>query len=237
MRVLITRPWEDAEPLAAELRTHGIESIMAPLLHVHYLAGPPLDLAGVQALLVTSANGVRAFAARERIRTLPVYAVGDATAKAAQSASFSAVESASGDVAALAGLVVERVKPAAGTLMHVAGSKVAGDLGGMLTTAGFGYRREVLYEARTADSLPPAATRAIGRQWIRGVIVYSPRTAVTFVKLARQAGLEGACGLLTAFCLSRAVAERMAAIPWKHTVVATRSDQSAMVDAVVSVDK
>ncbi len=237
MRVLITRPREDAEPLAAALRTYGVESVIAPLLEIRNLAGPPLDLDGVQALLATSANGVRAFAAREPAPSLPVYAIGDATARTAEAEGFQAVVSASGDVAALAELVRNRLDPNAGALMHVAGTRVAGDLSGMLTAAGFHYRREILYEARKADSLPSAAAQAIHDRSIQGVVIYSPRTAATFVKLIRKAGLDDDCSFLSAFCLSPAVAERAAVIAWKSVIVATRSDQSAMVEAVVAVDK
>lgn len=237
MRVLITRPRRDAEPLAAALRTHRVESIIAPLLDIRNLAGRPLDLRGVQGLLATSANGVRAFAARERARDLPVYAVGDATAQTARAEGFPAVEIATGDVAALARLVRDRVDPAAGALLHVAGTKLAGDLSGMLAAAGFRYRREVLYEARTADSLPTAAARAIGARSLLGVILYSPRTAATFVDLVRKADLASDCRAQRAFCLSEAVAERAAVLAWKRIVVASHPDQSAMVEAVIAVDK
>ena len=57
MRLLITRPREDAEPLAEILRRRGIEVILEPLLEVTYDDGPGVDLDGVQALLVTSAAG------------------------------------------------------------------------------------------------------------------------------------------------------------------------------------
>lgn len=237
MRVLITRPREDAEPLAAELRAHGVESMIAPLIEIRNLDGPSLDLDGVQALLATSANGVRAFACREPVRNLPVYAVGDATARTARAEGFHAVESASGDVGALAALVRDRLDPDAGVLTHVAGTKFAGDLSGMLRVAGFRYRREVLYEARTADCLPSAAAEALRDRSLQGVVLYSPRTAATFVDLVRKAGLDGDCGFLSAFCLSRAVAERTAGIMWKRIIVAAHPDQSAMVEAMVTVDK
>ncbi len=237
MRVLITRPWDDAEPLAAALRARGVESTVTPLLDIRNLPGPPLDLGGVQALLATSANGVRAFATRERSRDLPVYAVGEATARTALANGFEAVEWASGDVEALAGLVRERLDPAAGTLVHVAGTKVAGDLSGMLGAAGFAYRREVMYEARVAEHLPSAAADVMRQVSPLGVILYSPRTAATFVDLVRKAGLAEDCRRLTAICLSRAVADRAAALSWKRIAVAARADQSAVIEAVISVDK
>ena len=237
MRVLITRPWEDAEPLAAALRTHGVDSVVAPLLNVRYLAGPALDLQGVQVLLATSANGVRAFAARQPDRNLPVYAVGDATARTARAEGFAEVEVASGDVAALAELVRDRLDPAAGTLIHAAGTKVAGDLAGMLGEGGFDYRRAVLYEALTAERLPPVAVQGIRDRSLDGVVMYSPRTAATFVKLVQKAELDNNCHAQHAFCLSQAVADRAASISWKSIVVAIRPEQSEMVNAVIAVDK
>jgi uroporphyrinogen-III synthase len=237
VRVLITRPREDAEPLATALRAHGVESMIAPLIEIRNLDGPSLDLDGVQALLATSANGVRAFAAREPARNLPVYAVGDATARTARAEGFEAVKSASGNVAALAALVRDRLDPDAGALTHVAGTKVAGDLSGILRAAGFRYRREVLYEARAADRLPTAVAEAFRDRSLQGIVMYSPRTAAIFVDLVRKAGLDGNCGLLSAFCLSRAVAERTSGITWKRVIVAAHSDQSAMVEAVIDGDK
>lgn len=237
MRVLITRPWEDAEPLAAALRTHAIDSEIAPLLDIRYRGGPALDLRGVQVMLATSANGVRAFAARQPDRDLPVYAVGEATARVARANGFAAVEVASGDVAALAGLVRDRLDPAAGALIHAAGTSVAGDLAGMLKEDGFLYRREVLYEARVAESLPPAAVKGISERSLDGVVLYSPRTAATFVKLVQEAGLDNDCHAQFAFCLSHAVADRVASISWKSIVVAIRPEQSAMVRAIIAVDK
>lgn len=232
MRVLLTRPREDAEPLAAALREHGVEALIEPLLNIELVSGPPLDLDQVQALLATSANGVRAFAAREARRGLPVYAVGDATARIALETGFGTVESASGDVDSLADLVRRRLDPADGALLHVAGTAVAGDLAGRVEAAGFRYRRVVLYRARKADRLSSGALRAICDGNVDGIVLFSPRTAETFVALVAEARSTAACRNLTAYCLSDAVAAKAAAIGWDRIVVARRPDQMAMIEAV-----
>lgn len=232
-RLLLTRPREDSEPLAAALAGRGIEALIEPLLRITMLPGPAPALDGVQALLVTSANGIRAFAAREARRDVAVYAVGDATARVAAAAGFTKVESAGGDVGTLAALVRRRLTPEGGALLHVAGSALAGDLAGALQRAGFAYRRSVLYRAETARALSPAAIGALAEGRIAGVVLYSPRTARLFCRLASAAGLAAACSPLTAFCLSEAVATA-AALPWQHRLVAARPDQAAMIDAVVA---
>ncbi len=113
MRLLVTRSIEDAEPLAAALRRRGIEAVLEPLMSITDVAGAAgapdldtyLDPGGAQALLITSANGIRAFARRTSRRDIAVFAVGDASARTAFELGFAEVRSAAGDVDALAALV------------------------------------------------------------------------------------------------------------------------------------
>lgn len=232
MRLMITRPREDAEPLARELAALGVDSLIEPLLVVEPTGTEAPDLHGVQGLLLTSANGVRAFAAVSGERRLPVYAVGDATAREARRVGFETVHSASGDVDALAALVIEKCLPGDGPLLHVAGSKVAGDLGGRLEQAGYAYRRACLYHAARAETLSAAGLTAIEEGRVDGVLLYSPRTADGFVNLIGKAGLEGAARRMTAFCLSEAVADRVRALAWARVAVAETPDQAALLDRV-----
>ena len=91
-RILITRPEEDAASLADILTGLGHEVRVEPLLSVRLHDGAALDTADAQALLFTSANGVRAAAQLTTSRHLPALCVGDATAKAAREAGFTRVE-------------------------------------------------------------------------------------------------------------------------------------------------
>ena len=104
MRVLITRPDRDAAGLAAELGRRGHEAISAPLLTIAPLPAPAdleARVRACQAILLTSANGARALAGATALRSRPVYAVGQATAAAAEGHGFSTVFSADGDAPAL----------------------------------------------------------------------------------------------------------------------------------------
>ena len=97
MKVLVTRPAEDGAEIAKRLAAMGHEALLAPLLRIEFLAGPPLSLDDVQAILATSANGVRALARRTSVRDLPLFAVGPQTAAAAQEAGFVRIRNAAGD--------------------------------------------------------------------------------------------------------------------------------------------
>lgn len=228
MRVLLTRPTEDARRLTEVLRARGIEAVSAPLLDIEYIAGDALNLHGVQALLFTSANGVRAFAHRSDDRALPALCVGDATARQARDAGFTDVRSAGGDVDDLAMLVGASLDAGAGTLLHAAGSRVAGDLAGLLAAVGFTYRRDLLYRATKAERLPDAARAALEAGDVDGVLLYSPRTGAAFAKLVAEAGLAGRLDGVTAYCLSPAVADAVRHLPWASVRVAQRPEQEAL---------
>ena len=87
-RLLLTRPEDDSAGLAAALSDMGVTALIAPLLWVENVPGPMFDLDNTQGVLLTSANGARAMAARTVRRDIPVYAVGDATARMASNLGF-----------------------------------------------------------------------------------------------------------------------------------------------------
>ncbi|MBI1180579.1 MAG: uroporphyrinogen-III synthase [Alphaproteobacteria bacterium] len=231
-RILITRPEPDAVPLAARLDALGHTSLAEPMLEIRFLDDAPFDPAGAQALLFTSANGVRAAAARDAGRALPAWCVGDATAQAARAAGFARVESAGGDVAALAALARRLGDPAKGPLLHVAGTVAAGDLAGLLETGGFTVRRAVLYEAKAASRLSPPAIEALRSGTIDAIALFSPRTARTFAKLVREEGLEADCGRIDMLCLSDAVSAALDDLPHKRMLTAAEPTQDALIELI-----
>lgn len=235
MKALVTRPRDDAAVLVRGLAARGVEAVLAPLLTIVALpeaaAQLPDLLAGTQALLFTSANGVRAFAAASNRRELPVFAVGDATAAAARIVNFRTVHSAGGDVADLAELVAARLTPANGALVHAAGSVVAGDLAGRLAARGFALRRARLYEALPATALDAAAAAALARGDVAVALFFSPRTAETFVRLAAAATLP-ACRGMTAIALSPQVAAALAPVAWRSTRIAATPTQDSLLAAL-----
>lgn len=236
MRLLITRPRADAQPLAEQLLGLGHQVVMEPLLDIRFLAMDDADMArildGAQGLLVTSANGLRAFAQASSRRDIAVYAVGRASAAAAHEAGFSDVDSADGDVVTLANRAVEKLHAGDGALVHVAGSRLAGDLAGLLEKDGFDVRRAVLYEAIKVGELSPSVQADLADGKIDGVLLFSPRTAESFVGLVEQAGLSGHCGDVTAYCLSEAVAEKARAIGWARLAVAAHPDQRSLIETI-----
>jgi uroporphyrinogen-III synthase len=234
MRALVTRPEEDSAALVAALRARGIEPVIEPMLSVAPEGGEAIALDGVQALLFTSANGVREFSRRETKRDLPVYAVGDASARAARAAGFADVKSAGRDAEALAKLVGAELKPAGGALLHARGRDTTGHLEAALKSAGFEVRDPVVYRADAARRLSEPVKKMLADGGIELALFFSPRTARGFVSAVEDAGIAPAMGKVTAICLSRAVADALAPLSFARVAVAAAPNQDSLLAAIPS---
>ncbi|MPZ31301.1 MAG: hypothetical protein GEV13_09945 [Rhodospirillales bacterium] len=235
MRVLIIRPESEATALATALRERGHTPVIAPLFRLEYLH-PPADfsaaLAGCQAVLLTSANGARALADASDQRGRPILAVGDTTASTAEGLGFSDVVSASGDFAALADLVRQRLDPKDGPLVHVAGRNVAFDFADVLAPAGFEVKRFTLYDAREETVLPESARAALGARALDAVTFFSPRAASVFASMVEDAGLAANLRSVTAVAISPAALAPAAGLPFKAVVAAERPSRQAVLDEI-----
>ncbi|HXL99870.1 MAG TPA: uroporphyrinogen-III synthase [Rhizomicrobium sp.] len=226
MRVLVTRPREDADATAAKLTALGHDAIVAPLLEIRFREGPAISLDGVQAILATSANGVRAIARRTPRRDVALFAVGRQTADAARRAGFGAVQSADGDGAALTRAAARWAKRDGGSLLHAAGAETKGDLAAALVKDGFDLLTEVLYESVAVDTLPEAAADALRARALDAALFFSPRSAHVFSDLVRKAGLS--CDVALAIAISPAAAKALDGLVFKEVRVAQSPDQDAL---------
>jgi uroporphyrinogen-III synthase len=232
MKVLVTRSEPDASDFADLCRAHGLDPIIAQVMEIR-IHEKRVDLAGAGALAFTSANGVRAFAANETRRDLPVFAVGAVTADAAKAAGFKNVNAADGDVESLAHHIgAERDKAAKGVL-HIAGEDRAGDLVALLRAAGIGAHRLTLYEAASLKALPDEVVRLLKNDPPEWVTFFSPRTARLFVELAEAVNAASRFGDMRAACLSDAVAEA-AGNNWRERRVAPERSAESLVRLIAA---
>ncbi len=80
MKVIVTRPREQAQPLVARIEQLGHEVVECPLIEIVRTSDDPIDCAGYEWAVVTSPNGAEEVA--RRARNLPkVAAVGPGTAE------------------------------------------------------------------------------------------------------------------------------------------------------------
>ena len=240
MRVLITRPEREATTLATALAERGHVPVIAPLFHLEILRPPAefaTELAQCQAVLLSSANGARAFAEATEQRGKPILAVGDTTATTAEGLGFASVTSAAGDGDALAELARRRLDPKAGPLLHVSGVDIAQDFAASLAKDGFEVRRIALYEAREAAELPDSARAALQARALDAAMFFSPRAAALFARLVQEAGLAGSLSDVTALAISPAALEPLSALPFKATVAALRPTRQSVLDEIDRLPK
>jgi len=221
--IWITRARPGAESTARRVEALGFRALVDPLLEIVFL-DPVVDLSGIAALAFTSANGVEAFARLTTARDLPVFAVGETTARAARAAGFAELVSADGDVEALAALIA-RARP--GPVLCAGASEPAADLPARLEAQGLSARALPVYAA--LDRSPTSATLA-GLDGLDAALLHSPRAARGLATVLETASAPA----LRVLCLSQAVADPLTAALGEGRVgsvaFASRPRESALLD-------
>lgn len=211
MRLLVTRPGNDAKEFIERLNDSGHQAVHEPLLDIKFFDNPEIADAAYQAVLITSANGARALAAckvMEDLATVPAITVGKASSCAAKLAGFGTIIAAvPGNVNGLVNYVLEHFEPNGGALLYASGAVTTGDLQNTLEKNGFSVNRVVLYMAKPTDQLGRQTLAMLRNGEIDAVTLFSPRTAKIWLEVIANA--EGGCDLsqVKHFCLSENVAK------------------------------
>jgi uroporphyrinogen-III synthase len=239
MAILVTRPQPDSETTAAALRAKGFGVLLAPMLRFEALAFHDDADARYGAVIVSSANALRAIEADlagSRLLTLPLFAVGERSAAAARHAGFRDVAMADGNAAALRDLVVASVRgktlKKASTLLYLAGADLAGDLAGELGERGFSVVTHTTYRMIPVLSLPQQAVDGFAANRIEAVLHYSRRSARAFLDAVRAAGVEISALAIPQCCMSDAVASIVRDVGATQVLVARSPDESGLFEAL-----
>ncbi|MET0705874.1 MAG: uroporphyrinogen-III synthase [Tardiphaga sp.] len=239
MAILVTRPHPDNDTTSAALRARGFDVLPAPMLR--FEAVPFQDDADLQygAVIVTSANALRAIAdqpVKETLLKLPVFAVGERTAATAREIGFAKVISADGDATALRDLLLERVKAKklkkSATLLYLAGADLARDLAGELGERGFNVVTHTSYRMTPVINLPAEVSDAFSASGIQAVLHYSRRSARAFFEAAGAAGVEISALAIPHCCLSDQVASVARDAGATQVMVAKSPDENALFAAL-----
>jgi uroporphyrinogen-III synthase len=190
LKVLVTRPREQAQPLVEALRARDFEVVEQPLIGVEPLSDERIDVRGYDCVVVTSANGARELARRMNEQPQLIAAVGPGTADALADEGLRAdlvadVHTQEGLVAAF-GERPQRVLfvGAEGARGHLA-EELAADFVAAYRTVELDVGE--LPEADLALLMSPSAARAYARAGGRGpALSIGPQTTLA----ARSAGVD-----------------------------------------------
>lgn len=232
MRLLLTRPLGDSKRTAQLLRQTNIDVHIDPLMRVESLGMPKNNLGEYQALIFTSANGVRAFCVKNIKCTLPIFVVGNNTRDVALQNGLEPVISADGDVKKLSDTIISTLTPSDGPLLYQTGEHIAGTLVKDLERAGFRVIHQKTYAVVAAQSLSNDTKSLLKKGSIDYIPFYSPRSALIFKELIEAADLQNTLAKVSALCISPAVEKIISTLGWEKILTAQKPTQENMFELI-----
>lgn len=235
MRFLVTRPQPECKRTADLIRAAGHGADEAPLLEFQAVAPAQLDLTAVSALVFTSRRALDALAGHRQLgllQDLPVFTVGDATAAACRAAGFSRVLSASGDASSLGELIVSKRRMFdSGKVLYPAARDRSSDIEAFLRENGIGCETVVVYRTAAAGALAEDVRARLCDGGYDGVLIYSRRTAETFLQLLGSSCPDPVFSGLRAFAISQQAAEPLSG--YMRVEAADEPSEKALLELVL----
>jgi uroporphyrinogen III methyltransferase/synthase len=245
-RVLVTRSREQAPALAAALRRAGAEPVVVPLLELAppaepgELDGALAELAAYDALLFTSGNAVRAFAARAAERGVSlrglaarVYCVGPGTAEAARAAGLEVhgVPERRFDAEGLLEHVARELPPSGRRFLLPRAEEARETLPEGLRAAGARVDAVTVYRTIAAPADAPALRERLRHGELDALTFTSPSAAKHFAALLDAGSREAARRCVVA-AIGPVTAEALRNLGLAADCVAERPDDACLVEAL-----
>ena len=175
--VVVLRPQPGADRTASRAARLGLRAIVSPLFEIDPIAWTPPDAARFDALLLTSGNAARAAGAKlAPYRSLPCYAVGEATAEAAREEGLDPAYICTAGVACVADRLAE---VGLTRVLHLCGRDHRG-----LGSAALEVEQIPVYAAEAVPDLAAEARRALAGGAV--ALVHSPRAGARLAELVTE---------------------------------------------------
>lgn len=172
-RVLVLRPEPGANTTVKRARERGLDAVSAPLFQIESVAWQAPEVGGFDGLLLTSANAVLSAGGQlENLLSLPVYAVGELTSKAARERGFSIAGIGNRGIDQLIDSIPLNLR-----LLHLGGE----------------HRRDPLEKRAGILVIPVYRAREVEQPDLRlangaVVLIHSPRAGRRFAELVKDRG-------------------------------------------------
>ncbi len=232
MKILLTRPLEDSQRIAKDLKELNIDTVISPLLEIHRKRDEEIDYKKYQSVLITSKNAACGLCGSAIKKSLPIYCVGDATSNFIANLGFSNVISASGDVSNLIRLTAANLKPSKGPIVYLSGQYIRYDIKKELEYLDFEVDVSVIYEAKEVKYFNVDMLKSLEKKEITGVFLYSPRSARIFIDNMKRTKLTAVAPDLKVYCISLAVADELKELKWKKVLIAHKPENAEMLALV-----
>lgn len=209
---------------AHRLKGIGHKALTIPLLTIK---PRPHEALSTQpdALAFTSIHAIEHHRLDRRFRDLPVFTVGERTAKLARDAGYRRVQSADGNALDLEILIKERM-PKGSEIIYYSAAEPAVELALSLNERGYAARQITVYESLRSPSntITPALA---AMPWMDGVLIHSAKAGRIVAQLIADCGEQWQG---TAYCISEAAADPLRHLGHGRVNVSEKPNERAMLD-------
>lgn len=227
MKILITRPIDEAIFLADKLKLLGYSPIISPLLKIEFCCDLNLqNLSQYEALIISSKNAIKAII--EADKNVKLLIVGKETTAFARSLGFCNSIYMGENIAEL-----KNKLSAYNKLLYLSGE----DITDTLSNIGSDIDRKIVYKAKAVISLPPEFIDFIKQDQLRACLFFSARTARLFVEFIKKYALESYCSNIIALTLSTKIAHNLDCINFKSCYVSSESTLESLVKLISKICK
>lgn len=212
-KLLLTRPYEDSLSLASKLEALNIKTLISPVLTLQYFQDLVFPHTYFTAI-VTSRHAIRALALNNLERSIPIIAVGDATAEMAEKLGFYRVSRGENTAKSLINFILEKV-PTSQPLVYAHGKTIKYYLHDILEEEGYSIQNLIVYDAVARTELSPDIMEALKTDQLTHVAFFSERSVNIFFQQIKNHGLENVIQSLEAIAFSQDIAQQLFGARWK----------------------
>ena len=220
MNILITRPLIDAEDLMGKLFSLGHKIIHVPTLKILPAKVKPINPEEYDAFIFTSTNAIRCLKLLKVDKNKLCFCVGAITEKIVRQQGYNNTISAGGTVNALKNIIIQSENlDKKKTLAYICGDNISSELDIELKNEGFLVEKIINYTSEKIKELNENTNKLIYDHPPDIILVYSKRSAESFIELAKKYSLKGVMTESTVMCISEKVLKVFKKSGWKKLEV------------------
>lgn len=222
--MVITRPEPGLSETAQRISQLGWQPLLMPVMNIQILPVGSIKIETMQAIVFTSRQAIAPMVQQLLIQNIayqqiPVFTVGDITAKDAKQAGFLRVTSANQDAVALASLIKNTLDPQKGLLLFPSAKEQGQLLIALLKQAGFSVSHREVYQAQPVQALFDDFFQALEKETINSILFFSSETARFFMELLPENSYQF-LKLVQAVGISIKMKKILERAPWAYVDIA-----------------
>ena len=226
MNILITRPLIDIEDLMGKLFSLGHKIIHLPTLKISSAGLNPINPEKYNAFIFTSANAIRNLELSKKDNKKLCFCVGSITEKIVRQQGYNNTISAGGTVNALKNIIINSNNlDKRKVLAYICGDNITSNLDQELIAEGFQIEKIINYTSEKIEELNENTNKLIKRNPPDIILVYSKRSAESFIDLTKKYSLNGLMTDSKVMCISEKVLNVFKDAGWKKLEIFEAGDE------------